>query len=126
MKDADPTLVKLISPDSAEAHRGGDLVPLQLAGIRRPQLFERLRGRVDGSKTYDADSDGEFESHDLRGSGYFAFAGWNGRADVLSALGKSAGIFCVTLPVAAHSVPRRKVVMNPTPSNASVSWPSVV
>jgi beta-phosphoglucomutase-like phosphatase (HAD superfamily) len=30
----------------------------------------------------------------------------NGRVETLSAVGKSAGTFCVTLPVAAHSVPR--------------------
>jgi sugar-phosphatase len=30
----------------------------------------------------------------------------DGRIDTLSAVGKSAGTFCVTLPVAAHSVPR--------------------
>jgi hypothetical protein len=45
---------------------------------------------------------------------YFPLGALNGRADVLSALGKSAGIFCVTLPEAAHPMPRRKVVMKPT------------
>lgn len=34
-----------------------------------------------------------------------------------SAVGKSTGTGCVTLPVAAHSTPRTKVVINPTPSH---------
>jgi hypothetical protein len=44
----------------------------------------------------------------------------------LSAAGKSAGTFCVTLPVAAHSVPLWNVVINPTQLSAGISWPMVV
>lgn len=40
----------------------------------------------------------------------------NGRELVESAVGKSFGIEVVTLPVAAHSEPRTRVVMNPTHS----------
>src|SRR5262249_2763267 len=49
-----------------------------------------------------------------------------GRVLTLSADGKSAGTFCVTLPVAAHSVPRWKVVMKPTQLSAARSWPMAV
>src|SRR5690349_16264454 len=48
------------------------------------------------------------------------------RVLVLSAVGKSAGTFCVTLPVAAHSVPRWYVVMKPTQFSAARSWPIAV
>ncbi len=41
----------------------------------------------------------------------------NGRRVGFSSVGKSAGTGIVTLPVAAHSTPRRNVVMKPTPSN---------
>jgi hypothetical protein len=42
--------------------------------------------------------------------------GANGRLDAASAFGKSAATGSVTLPVAAHSVPRWKVFMKPTHS----------
>jgi hypothetical protein len=42
---------------------------------------------------------------------YFAF-----RLLVASAVGKSSGIGSVTLPLAAHSVPRNSVVIKPTHS----------
>ena len=48
------------------------------------------------------------------------------RVLVLSAVGKSAGTFCVTLPVAAHSVPRWYVAMKPTQFSAARSWPIAV
>ena len=38
----------------------------------------------------------------------------HGRVFVSAAEGKSAGIFWVTLPVAAHSAPRCRVTMKPT------------
>ena len=43
------------------------------------------------------------------------FAGdWNGTVEIASAFGKSAGISVRdTFPVAAHSVPRRKVSLKP-------------
>lgn len=43
----------------------------------------------------------------------------------LSAFGKSSGTSIVTLPVAAHSVPRKKVVMNPTHSQEYPACPKV-
>ena len=45
------------------------------------------------------------------------------RALTLSAVGKSLGKACVTLPVAAHSVPRWYVAMKPTHSSESTPWP---
>src|SRR5262245_65872311 len=42
---------------------------------------------------------------------------------VLSALGKSRGIGRVTLPVAAHSLPRCSVVMKPMQRMPLTSWP---
>ena len=42
---------------------------------------------------------------------------------VLSAVGKVAGDRLVTLPVAAHSQPRMKVMMKPTHSCESLPWP---
>lgn len=51
----------------------------------------------------------------------------NARDDFLSGVGKSLGISVwITLPVAAHSTPRLKVVINPTHSKALVSCPNVV
>ena len=44
----------------------------------------------------------------------------------LSGLGKSAGTFCVTFPVAAHSAPRCRVTINPTHCMATGSCPKVV
>src|SRR4051812_5222899 len=41
----------------------------------------------------------------------------------LSAVGKSFGIVSVTLPVAAHSLPRSKPVRNPTQRTDSSPWP---
>ena len=49
-----------------------------------------------------------------------------GRTVGVSAPGKSAGTFWVTLPVAAHSVPRRKVTMNATSLHCFTAWPKVV
>lgn len=49
-----------------------------------------------------------------------------GRGLVLVSVGKSAGTGCVTLPVAAHSTPRRRVVAKPTSLIASRPWPSAV
>ena len=42
------------------------------------------------------------------------------------AVGKFVGTFCVTLPVAAHSVPRCNVTANPTQLKATTSCPSAV
>ena len=46
-------------------------------------------------------------------------SGYGVRSDVFSAVGKSAGTFCVTLPVAAHSVPRWSVTTNPVQAIAA-------
>ena len=63
------------------------------------------------------------------------FERWRGegvhsRRLTLSAGGKSAGTFCVTLPVTAHSAPRWNVTMNPTHCCAvrlpPPAWPSAV
>ena len=69
---------------------------------------------------------GVFSQSDALKPGYFALLNSNLRDVAVPLLGKSLGISWVTLPLAAHSVPRKKVTMNPIPSNASVSWPRVV
>ena len=49
-----------------------------------------------------------------------------GRGLSAASVGKFAGTFCVTLPVAAHSVPRCSVVAKPTSLIASRPCPSAV
>src|ERR1039457_1610623 len=60
------------------------------------------------------------------GEGQPSGGSYSGRVLVLSAVGKSGGTFCVTFPVAAHSVPRWYVIMNPTQFSAARSWPMTV
>ena len=48
------------------------------------------------------------------------------RTLILSGAGKSAGALTVTFPVAAHSVPRCRVAMNPTQLMAATSCPMIV
>src|SRR5262249_646730 len=50
----------------------------------------------------------------------------HGLVEIFSPVGKSSGTGSVTLPVAAHSVPRASVVRKPTHLIASRSWPIVV
>src|SRR5688572_22232559 len=49
-----------------------------------------------------------------------------GRLCTFASVGKSAGTFCVTWPVAAHSVPRCSVTAKPTHLIASMPWPNAV
>jgi hypothetical protein len=49
-----------------------------------------------------------------------------GRALLAVSVGKSAGTFCVTAPVAAHSTPRRSVTAKPTHLIASIPCPIAV
>jgi hypothetical protein len=70
------------------------------------------RGRQPRSDHSELRSGAIQSSHARTGMGeMFRPGGGYGRIEVLSAVGKSAGTAWVTLPVAAHSVPRWSVTM---------------
>ena len=100
--------------EGIEAFKPADLVKLVDAAVRRDDRAadrdgDRLSG-AGGRREIDAQHQHPFEPG--LPSGHFPDA----RLLALSAVGKSAATGTLTLPVAAHSAPRWRVLMKPTHS----------